>query len=229
MGLLSSLKRSASVGETGAPEELRRRARRRLIGATVLVLIGVVGLPLLFDTAPRPVAVDIPIEIPAKDKISPLNAVDGRAVASGKLAPIMAEPAGGEGKATGAVVQPQAEPASVPPAEPTPVPPADTKPLIDPTPAPPRPAAVTAPPKAAAPVMVTRYVVQVGAFSEAASAREARQRVERLGLKTYTQVVSTPAGARTRVRVGPYDERADAERTAAKIKQAGLPAAVLGL
>ena len=43
---------------------MRKRARHRLIGAGVLVLIGVIGFPLLFDTQPRPIAVDIPIEIP---------------------------------------------------------------------------------------------------------------------------------------------------------------------
>jgi len=47
-------------------EAIRRRARHRLIGASVLVLAGVIGLPLLFDTQPRPIAVDIPIDIPAK-------------------------------------------------------------------------------------------------------------------------------------------------------------------
>ncbi len=53
-------------------EVLRRRARHRLIGAAVLVLVGVVGFPLLFDTQPRPVPVDIPIEIPDRNKVKPL-------------------------------------------------------------------------------------------------------------------------------------------------------------
>src|SRR5262245_32445271 len=53
-------------------EAMRRRARHRLVGAAVLVLIGVIGFPLLFDTQPRPVAVDIPIEIPDRNKAKPL-------------------------------------------------------------------------------------------------------------------------------------------------------------
>ena len=52
---------------------MRRRARHRLIGATVLVLAGVIGFPWLFDTQPRPVAVDIPIEIPDRNKVKPLS------------------------------------------------------------------------------------------------------------------------------------------------------------
>ncbi|HSN33082.1 MAG TPA: SPOR domain-containing protein, partial [Ideonella sp.] len=74
-----------------------------------------------------------------------------------------------------------------------------------------------------------RYVVQVGAFAESAKAREARQRVEKLGLKTYTQVVETPAGSRIRVRVGPFGTREEADRAAGKLRSAGLPAALLTL
>lgn len=234
MGLLSFLQRSAPAGDADSLEGLRRRARRRLIGAALLVLVGVVVLPLFFDTVPRPVAVDIPIDIPSKEK-APALPVAGKPVASGKLTP-----------ASAPVVVPKAE-SSVAAAAPD-VAPIDEKPAAAPAEkaterqaetAPPAPRAVAkpaaaekeaaTPTKAPAPPGAMRYVVQVGAYSEAASAREARQRVEKLGLKTYTQVVETAAGARTRVRVGPFDDRADADRTASRIKQAGLPAAVLGL
>ena len=64
--------RSGSAGHTAPPppqsiEAVRRRARHRLIGAAVLVLVGVLGFPLLFDTQPRPIAVDVPIEIPSRN------------------------------------------------------------------------------------------------------------------------------------------------------------------
>jgi len=67
-------------GGQGAPsptqpptiEAMRRRARHRLIGASVLVLAGVIGFPLLFDSKPRPIPVDIPIDIPAKGSTKPL-------------------------------------------------------------------------------------------------------------------------------------------------------------
>ncbi len=54
-------------------ETLRSRAKRRLIGALVLVLAAVIGFPLLFDTQPRPSLVDMPIEIPDKNKVKPLT------------------------------------------------------------------------------------------------------------------------------------------------------------
>ena len=63
---------AASPRQSESIEAMRRRARHRLIGAAVLVLAGVIGFPLLFDTQPRPVAVDIPIEIPDRNKVKPL-------------------------------------------------------------------------------------------------------------------------------------------------------------
>ena len=66
---------SPAASQAAPPESLealRRRAKHRLVGSIVLVLAGVVGFPLLFDTQPRPVAVDIPIEIPGKTSSKPL-------------------------------------------------------------------------------------------------------------------------------------------------------------
>ena len=64
---------AASAAQTQSVEVLRTRARHRLIGASVLVLLGVVGFPILFETQPRPVAIDIPIEIPGKNSVKPLT------------------------------------------------------------------------------------------------------------------------------------------------------------
>ena len=58
----SSKVNKAKAGSNAASESVdivRKRAKHRLIGAAVLVLIGVVGFPLLFDSQPRPVPVDI--------------------------------------------------------------------------------------------------------------------------------------------------------------------------
>ena len=78
-----------------------------------------------------------------------------------------------------------------------------------------------------APTAPERMVVQVGAFADPAAARGVRQRVEQIGLKTFVQEVQTDGGKRLRVRVGPFDSREDAEKAAARIKAAGLDAAVM--
>jgi DedD protein len=74
-----------------------------------------------------------------------------------------------------------------------------------------------------------RFVVQVGAFADPASARDIRLKLEKLGLKTYAQTVETGAGKRTRVRIGPFPNRAEADKAAARVREAGVAPAVLKL
>jgi DedD protein len=77
-------KRASSAGE-GAPRPSRKtravddpvlpekkRARRRLVGAAALALAVAVGLPMLLDSEPKPIASDIAIQIPSRDKAAPL-------------------------------------------------------------------------------------------------------------------------------------------------------------
>jgi DedD protein len=74
-----------------------------------------------------------------------------------------------------------------------------------------------------------RVVVQVGAYGDATKAREVRQKLEKAGFKTYTQVVDGAGAKRTRVRVGPFASKAEADQAAARIKASGLPVAILTL
>jgi DedD protein len=71
--------------------------------------------------------------------------------------------------------------------------------------------------------------VQVGSFSENDKAREARQKLERAGMKTYTQVVDKDGKRLIRVRVGPFESRAEAEKAAQRVKGMDLQAAILTL
>ena len=61
----------------------------------------------------------------------------------------------------------------------------------------------------------------------ALQAKVAAEVIEKLGLKTYTQEVDTPTGRRTRVRVGPFETKAEADAAGAKLKGAGLPVYLL--
>ena len=229
----SSAKTSAKVPQADDVQVLRLRARRRLIGAAVLVAAGVVGFPLIFETQPRPIPVDLPIEIPRKETAAPL------VVPSREPQPPQTQPA-------------PAVNAELPPAEPRPAerlaekPPeapavkVGEKPLEKPAeksvdkPAKPpandgaraqalldgrEPAAASA----------SRFIVQVGAYGENKAAQAMRAKIEKLGLKTYAQAVDTADGRRVRVRLGPFANREEAERAAAKLKGAGLPGAILTL
>ncbi|MDP3618908.1 MAG: SPOR domain-containing protein [Ramlibacter sp.] len=241
-------------------EAMRKRALHRLIGAVLLVVIGVVGFPLLFDTQPRPIAVDIPIEIPDRNKAKPLvvpaqvaaSAPAAAQVASSAPAPVAvaAAPVAPRDEAPAASAAPKAELAPEPRPEPKI---AAVKPETKPEPKPelkaeaakPEPKAESVKPpartddgakarallegKAPEAAANGRFVVQVGAFADAALARETRQKLERAGLKTYTHVADTKDGKRTRVRVGPFASKDEAGKAAEKIKGLDLPAAVLTL
>jgi len=243
MGLFSFFKRSpvaATPGADAAPQDVdaaRTRARRRLIGAVLLLGVGVIAFPLLFETQPRPIPVDLPIEIPRKEGAPPLAVPAPRPAAPVAAAskpasavPVMTESKADAGKEVSVPVVAPAKPV----AKPDPAPKAVA--ASTPVPAAPKavvPVAPTPPPVKAEPPQAAeaagRFVVQVGAFADATVAREARTKVEKLGLRTYTQVVATDNGNRTRVRLGPFASRDEAEAAAAKVKAAGLPAAVLTL
>jgi DedD protein len=250
-------KPTASSAQPESVEVVRKRAKHRLIGAAVLVLIGVVGFPLLFDTQPRPVAVDLAIEIPSRSAAKPL-ATPAKPASAGKTGESLAPSATLADKEELVADKPGAAPAPDPQptaAEPAPkldsgrpavatvippnpgAPPSAPLAPVAPKPEPDTKAADASRAKAllegksapTAPQADMRLVVQVGAFADADKARDTRQRLERAGLKTYAQVADTKDGKRTRVRVGPFATRADAEKAAAKIKSLDLPATILTL
>jgi DedD protein len=263
MGLLSIFKRQTDSSR-GAPtsvadssdavQRARTRARQRLIGAAVLLGIGIIGFPLVFETQPRPIPVNIPIEAPAKDGApaltmpAPRPSVPAPVVASAPVAtpsrPAATAPAEviteSREEAGREVAAPAAAPVAPPAASKPAAPP--SKPVVEPKLAEPKPA-VAATDGARARALLEgqaekpekpgadagRFVVQVGAFADAAAARETRLKVEKLGLKTYTQVASTSAGNRIRVRVGPFASRGEADKALAKARSAGLTAVVLTL
>jgi DedD protein len=251
---------SESQGNTSnTPAEsvdaMRRRARHRLIGASVLVVLGVIGFPLLFDTQPRPVSVDIAVDIPDRASAKPLvdtltpkplsasAGLDAKeevvpdTKAEAKLEPkveakVDVKPetavAAAAGAAAVAAVVPKAESKS----EPAKV---DSKPAA-------KPEVKTAEAKADAKSDAksaakpsdskdtgARFVVQAGTFSEDGKLRETRSKLEKAGITTYTQVIEGKDGRRVRVRVGPFTNRDEADKVARKIKQLQLQPQVLTL
>lgn len=239
----------AAIAEDAGPvQEARVRARRRLIGAVVLLAAGIVGFPLLFETKPRPMPVDIPIDLARKDapaqrpaRVVPPPVVELPAdagnetpaapVAASPAVPDVASAAASAAEVSKPVVLPAVK-ASAPAAKPSasaPKPPAPAKSAEDAPRA--KPAADPRPVEAAASTdpRAGRFVVQVGAYTDLAAMRDARQRVEKLGFKTYTQEVDTPSGRRTRLRVGPFANRSEAEAAGTRLKAVGMPGNLLVL
>jgi DedD protein len=173
--------------------QLKKRARRRLVGAIALVLLVVVFLPMLLDSEPKPLNQDIAITIPA------LPGPDSSP-----------QPAAPAGVAPPSPVMPPAKTETAPPDRfapaPVAVPKAET-PRPEPRPAPVQPAKTS-----------EDFVVQLGAFSNAANARALQRKLQENKFKAYTEVIKRSDGERTRVRVGPYDSREAAEKARQRLR-----------
>ena len=236
-------------------EVIRKRARHRLMGSVVLVLGAVVGLPLLFDSQPRPVAIDTPIVIPDRNQISPLSATAGSAKTGAikeGLAQDQVIAAGQTGAAKSAVtnsagldpheevvpkdskadakaeakLEPKSELKAEAKSEPKSEPKSENKPDAKEAA---KAKALLDGKEAPNSGDAVRSVVQVGAYADLAKAKEARAKLESAGFKTYTQEIDTKDGKRIRVRVGPFATKEEAEKTAEKIRKLNLQTSVLKL
>ena len=243
---------AATSAANAAVDQVRRQARQRLIGAAVLLTLGVVAFPVVFETQPRSaVPVDLPMRITQAPEaqtaaqtraLDPVESTSGQSPASppealpgsaagaepvsepiaGDAATSSAQTAPREGMPSDAAGAESTQPPAERPGSSVPAPP--TKRLSVSSPAPGQSAAPSSSdtPGATAQTAAQRYIVQVGAFADAGAVRSLRARIERLGLTTYTQAVDTAGGRRIRVRLGPYGSREEANRALEKLQQSGL-------
>jgi DedD protein len=237
--------------------QLKKRARRRLIGAIALVTVVAVFLPMVLDHEPKSVTQDINIQIPSQNagtftsKIVPVvpAAIDGKTEPAPAVAPAVipapAEPA----KAPAPVIDSEAAPAKVPAAESkakpkaktpsedseaapskAPVAEAKVKPATETKPKPaaePKPKPKTKPAAKADGREAGGFVVQVAALSDVEKAKQMREQIGAAGVKAYTEVVPTSGGNVTRVRAGPFSTREAAEKARDRLKELGLAGQVV--
>ncbi len=204
--------------------QLKKRARRRLVGAIVLVTVVAVVLPMILDSEPQPVNQNINIQIPSPDA----------GVLSAKPAPL--KPA----DKPAVVVAPAATEAVLPKAEPKTAVKPGIKPELKVEPK--APAAAPAKPVTKSPAVAKTtdqaqektktptaggFVIQVVALADTAKARELQAKISASGLKAYTEVVQTAKGPVTRVRVGPYASREAAEKGREQLQRLQLDGKVI--
>ena len=90
-------------------------------------------------------------------------------------------------------------------------------------------AVVAVAPKAPAKAASTSFGVQVGIFAQPANVTNVMTQLKAQGLPVYSDPITMAGQPRTRVRVGPYSARDNAQRVAAQITDLGLPAVVVPL
>jgi DedD protein len=208
------------LASTTSPEasEIRRRGRRRLIGAIALVMLLVVFVPMFLDPEPKPARGPEPVlAIPPKDNAPPLPppsiapapaVVPAPAVAPAQTAAQSTAAAGTTGPA--AAVAPTPAGAQSPKVES-----ATLSPKIESKPA--------DSPK------LEGFVVQVGAFRDESKLAQAREKLAAAGVVHYTERLESKGGALTRLRAGPFPTREAAEAALAKLKRGSLDGKVVPL
>jgi DedD protein len=212
------------MAKTVSEEEiqLRKRARRRLIGAITLVVTAIVILPMVLDSKPEQRSHEIDIRIPSEDSVEEF----APEVALRTEAPARTVP---EKLETGIKEEPLASQPSAKPAQ-------SANESIG------KPAANsvdskgesgTGNAKANVPdPAASVFVVQLGAFSDPGKARQQLRSVTSKDSrsKAYTETLEMDSGVDkgeiTRVRVGPFDTREEAERMREKLKKLGFDGVV---
>ncbi len=224
--------------------DIRRKARRRLIGAVALTLVVVVVLPMVLDSEPRPAVQNIELRIPSPDKAGEFVtgvAVSGVAQALPLAASgIVSAPPAASAVAASGVAQVKPAAASVV-AAPDKQPPAASNPGTE-AQGKIQPAANKQPEAKAAEAKSTEakstesknhdktsggesFVAQVGAYANPATAKQEAARLKKLGFKAYTE----KSGDMIRVRVGPYAEREKAEKVRQLLEKHGLHPTVMSV
>lgn len=206
---------------------LRRRARRRLVGAVAIALTVVVALPMLFDSEPKPLGPEVDIRIPAQDTpFEPAPALAPPLQSMPSESQPAAQPAEPTQPAAPAATQDKEKPGTTPPgagkkAESSASSSTEKSRLA---------AKPEAKPEARQPLKPDTtfssqgYFLQLGAFGNEQNARQLQSKASAAGF----QVMMVGANGQYRVRVGPIPQHARALEMQARLKAKGFSPVMLG-
>jgi len=191
---------------SGDEQIIKRKARRRFIGAFALTLAVVVILPMVLDSEPRPSGQDIELRIPPADEA-------GEFVPKISVSSVPAVLQSSELRAMSAMTPPST-PGIAPVGSGS-----SGEAVSKGQPA----ASQKANPKSTDKPVAEGFVVQVGAFSNADTAKQEMEKLKNWDFKAYTE----KAGGMIRVRVGPYPDREKAEKVRQLLEKHGMQPVVI--
>ncbi len=187
---------------------LKRRARRRLVGAIAAVVFVVVVLPLVLDQEQKPVTQALTVQIPSPTE-SPFRSAPP---------PVMPSTTVEKPTATDKPVASSPEAVASPPAPAKATSRESSKPRPKDLPKETRAEAK----RAAALLNDQAYFVPLGAFANPENAKQVQDKADGAGYRSYTEKVRGPQGEQVRVRAGPFPNREAAEKARTGLKSAGL-------
>ena len=196
---------------------LKKRARRRLVGAIALVLLMVIVLPMLLkDRSAGESKEQITITLPSESVASEPSDFDS------SIKP--AEPVSIESANAAAKVIDETNP--MPEAKTDVESTIDTEAVANNGK---QSATKETPPKEASSKDVTnkKHYVQIGVFSDAANVKQLQTKLTDLGYKSQTEKISTDKGQKIRLRTQVFGDRNEAAIALENIKDAGLTGMVV--
>ena len=235
--------------------ELKRRARRRLVGAIALVVLVVIVLPIIFDHEPKSLTQDLTIQIPSQDsgkgavkEVSPPpvessptptaaptvpapQSVPAPALATPapSVAAVVAAPVKEEVKQAGSTESVEAPKAAkvdaVKPEKKAAEPKPTAKPAKDSSAKAEKPA-VTASQDESVSASKGGFYVPLGSFTKQENVRQVQSKVSNAGFKSYAE--KSAGSSQTKVRAGPFATREAAENARDKLKSAGMDVGPVG-
>ena len=230
--------------DTDVQLHIKKRARRRLVGAVAFVSVVAVVLPMVMDHEPRQTVQDVEIRIPGQDE-KPFAPVEKAHEISAEKPVVAALP--DETKPslppTARVIEATREktvekPAAKPVEKPVEKTPEKTVKLEKPTEKPIErntqkdadakraTAILTGQGEAPAAAKSGEYLILIGAFSNEANVKNLKEKLGQQGGKTFSEPLDTPQGKKTRVRAGPFASREAAEKALAKMQAIGVSGVV---
>jgi DedD protein len=213
--------------------ELKKRARRRLVGAAALALLAAIVLPMVMDHEPRQPAQDVQVRIPSQDGSGIASRILPSKAAPTPLPPSLPDSAPETRPEQAPDARPLIEPkpaAEIPrddkPA-PKPVEKAVDKPVEKPAARPAEKPASKADEARARAALAGQevgdsWLVLIGAYKDEANVKQLTAKLKQVGVPAFTEHFDSPQGPRTRVRAGPFKSRQAAEQALAKMKKVGI-------
>jgi DedD protein len=180
----------------------KQRARRRLIGAVVLMLLAVIFLPLLFESQPKPLNEDVAVVMPRAEPVRPRVSPPARQTDPNAPA--------AQGLDEGETVVPASNSATGQPAR---RPAAQESAKADAT-------------KAETATKSGKYIILIGAFSSEERAKNWQAKLRAAKIPNYIERKTFADGERNLLRAGPFNDHASALEAEKKVKAIGLTAIV---
>jgi DedD protein len=183
---------------------LRKRARRRVVGSVVLVIMAIIFLPMILEHVPEQEGKEVEIIIHSENLLGKPSEIISQNKSVEDTVSVSVKSNAGSNTSQEIIIELE----QLTEKEKAENNRKDKKSIIT----------------------IEKFVVQLGAFSDATKAKNQQRSLESNGIKkAYTEMIKNENIEVTRVRVGPFSTREAAEKEQKKLKELGVNGVVINI